>query len=65
MSDKKLTVHEENRFILWNHIMTSEVKLGRTSFEVTSRMGNEANSFKEIVSTVTERAIHKADKNAG
>jgi hypothetical protein len=65
MSGKKLTVYEENRFILWNHIMTSEVKLGRTSFEVTSRMGNEANSFKEIVSTVTEREIRKANKNAG
>lgn len=65
MSDKKLTVHEENRFILWNHIMTSEVRLGRTSFEVTSRMDNEANSFKEIVSMVTEREIHKADKNVG
>ena len=65
MSGKKLTVHEESRFILWNHIMTSEVKLGRTSFEVTSRMGNEANSFKEVVSTVTAREIRKADKNAG
>jgi hypothetical protein len=65
MSDKKLTVHEENRFILWNHIMTSEVKLGRTSFEVTSSMGNEANSFKDIVGKAAEREIRKADKNAG
>ena len=64
MSDKKLTVHEENRFILWNHIMTSEVKVGRTSFEVTSRMGNEANSFKEVVSKVTEQEIRHWDKDA-
>lgn len=65
MSDKKLTVHEENRFILWNHIMVSEVRLGRTSFDVTSRMGNETNSFKDIVEKAAERAIRKADKNIG
>ena len=65
MSDKKLTVHEENRFVLWDHIMTSEVKLGRTVFDVISRMGNESNSFKDIVGKAAEREIRKADKNAG
>ena len=64
MSDKKLTVHEESRFVLWNHMMTSEVKVGRTVFDVTSRMGNEANSFKEVVSKVAEQEIRRSDKDA-
>ena len=65
MSDKKLTVREERRFVLGNHMMASELKLGRTVFDVTSKMSNEANSFKDIVRNVAEREIHKADKNAG
>ncbi len=65
MSDKKLTVQEERRFVLGDRLMASELKLGRTVFDVTSKMSNEANSFKDIVQKVTEREIHKADKNAG
>lgn len=65
MSKKELTVQEENRFVLGGHIMTSEVKLGRTMFDVTSRMTNEANSFKDIIRKVTEREIRRSDKDAG
>ena len=65
MSEEKLTVQEERRFVLGDRQMASEVKLGRTMFNVTSRMANEANSFKDIVRKVAEREIHKADKNAG
>lgn len=65
MKDKKLTVQEETRFILWNHVMTSEVKLGRTVFNVTSRMGSEANSFKDVIRRIAERQISRINKNAG
>ena len=65
MNDKKLTVHEETRFVLWSHIMASEVKLGRTVFNVTSRMGNEANSFKDVIRRIAERQIKRINKNAG
>ncbi len=65
MSDIDLKVQEERRFVLGGRLMASEVKLGRTVFNVTSRMTNEANSFKDIVKKVAEREIHKADKNAG
>ncbi len=65
MSDKKLTVQEERRFVLGDRLMTSEVKLGRTIFDVTSKMGNEANSFKDIVKKVAEREVRRSDKDAG
>ena len=65
VSDKKLTVREERRFVLGNRMMASEVKLGRTLFIVTSRMVNEANSFKSIVKKVAEREIRRSDKDAG
>ena len=65
VSDKDLMVQEERRFVLGGRLMASEVKLGRTMFNVTSRMTNEANSFSDIVQKVAEREIHKADKNAG
>ena len=65
MSDKSLKVQEEKRFVLGNRLMTSEVKLGRTVFDVTSRMGNEANSFKDIVRKVTAREVRRLDKDAG
>jgi hypothetical protein len=65
VSDKKLTIREERRFVLGNRMMASEVKLGRTLFEVTSRMTNEDNSFKNIVRKVAEREIRRSDKDAG
>ena len=65
MSDKKLKVREERRFVLGNRMMASEVKLGRTLFIVTSRMTNEANSFKAIVRKIAEREIRRSDKDAG
>lgn len=65
MSDKKLTVREERRFVLGGRLMVSEVKLGRTVFDVTSRITNDANSFKDIVKKVAEREIRRSDKDAG
>ena len=65
MIDKNLKVQEESRFVIGNRTMASEVKLGRTVFDVTSRMGNEANSFKDIVQKVAEREIHRLDNDAG
>lgn len=65
MNQKEFSVQEENRFVLGNRMMASEVTLGCTVFEVTSRMGNEANSFKDIVKKVTEREIRRSDKDAG
>jgi hypothetical protein len=63
--DKDFKVWEKRRFVLGNRMMASEVKLGCTVFDVTSRMTNEANDFKDMVRKVAEREIHKADKNAG
>lgn len=65
MSKKELSVQEKNRFVLGNRMMASEVKLGRTLFEITSKMTNEANSFKAIVKKVAEREICRTDKDAG
>lgn len=65
MNKNEFSVQEENRFVLGNHLMTSEVKLGRTAFNVTSRMSNEANSFKDIVKKVAAREICQSDKDAG
>ena len=68
MSDialQKFTVQEKNRFVLWDNMMASEVKLGRTVFDVTSRMTNEANNFKDVVKRVAEREIRRADRNTG
>lgn len=61
MNQKEFSVQEENRFVLGNRMMASEVKLGRTVFDVTSRMGNEANSFKDVVRKVTERELRCLD----
>lgn len=65
MSKKELSVKEENRYILGGRLMASEVKLGRTVFDVTSRMGNETNSFKDIVEKAAERELRRLDKNTG
>ena len=65
MIDKNSKIREESRFVLGNRMVASEVKLGRTVFDVTSRMGNEANSFEDIVQKVAEREIHRLDKDAG
>lgn len=65
VSDKKLTVREERRFVLGNRMIASEVKLGRTLFIVTSRMANETSSFKDIVRKIAEREIRRSDQDAG
>lgn len=65
MIKKELSVQEKNRFVLGNRMMASEVRLGRTIFDVTSKLTNEANNFKDIVKKVAEREICRVDKDAG
>ena len=65
MNNKEFSVQEEYRFVLGNHLMTSEVRLGRTVFDVTSKMSNEANDFKDTVKKIVESEICQSDKDAG
>ena len=65
LSDSELAVQEESRFVLWKDKMTSEVKIGKTLFDVSSNLGHDANQFKDIISRIIQRQIERNDKNAG
>ncbi len=58
-------VQEECRFILWDNMMESEIRIGRTLFEVSSRFKNDDAQFKDAIEKVTERRIRLIDKEAG
>ena len=65
LNDNEIVVQEQSRFILWKDKMASEVKIGKTLFDVSSILGNNANRFKDVISRIAQRQIERNDKNAG
>ena len=61
----KTELQEEHRFILWNNMMESEIRIGRTLFEVSSRFKNDDAQFKDAIGKITERRIRLIDRQAG
>jgi len=59
MKEKKLKIEEQARFALLNNLIASEVKVGRTLFEVSSDMANEDKSFKDVIGSIVEHQINK------
>ena len=65
MEDKKIELKEQTRFSLINNIVASEVKIGKTLFQVSSGMANEEKSFKDAIRNLTEYQVSKISTTAG
>ena len=61
----KTELQEECRFILWGNMMESEIRIGRTLFEVSSRFKNGNAQFKDAIGKITECRIRLIDRQAG
>jgi len=63
--EKKLELIEKARFVLWDNMVVSEVRIGRTLFEVTSLVENKDNTYKDIIGRITARQINRINQDAG
>ena len=45
--------------------MASDIRIGRTLFEVSSSMTNNDNCFKDIIGHIAERRIKEINNQAG
>ena len=61
----KTELQEECRFILWDNMMESEIRIGRTLFEVSSRFKNDDAQFKDAIGKITARRIRLIARQAG
>ena len=59
----KLT--EECRFVIWDNMMESEVKIGRTLFEISSRFKDNSTKLKDVIEKVTEHTINRLNIQVG
>jgi hypothetical protein len=59
MENNEVKIEEETRFVIFNHLMASDIKIGRTVFEVPSSMTNSNNCFKDVIGHIAERQINK------
>jgi hypothetical protein len=65
MSNKEIEISEQSRFVLLNNIVASEVRIGKTLFDISSDMANEDNSFKAVIGRIAEHQIDRISKTAG
>ena len=61
----ELKTEEESRFVILGNLMASDVRIGRTLFEVSSSMTNNDNCFKDIIGHIAERRIKEINNQAG
>ncbi len=65
MENNEVKIDEETRFVIFDHLMASDIRIGRTLFEVSSSMTNSNNCFKDIIGHIAERRIEDINKMAG
>ena len=59
MENNEVKIEEETRFVIFENLMSSEIWIGRTLFEVSSSMTNSNNCFKDVIGHIAERQINK------
>ena len=65
MSNNETKISEQSRFVLLNNVIASEVKIGKTIFEISSNLSNDNNSFESVVARIAEHQIDQISKSAG
>ncbi len=63
--DNKNELQEERRFVLQKSMMESELRIGRTLFNVSSRFKDTDTQFKDVIEKVTKRKINLLDRQTG
>jgi len=58
-----MTVEEQARFILMGGVMYSEVKIGKTSFEVVSHFNEQSNKFNEVFEKIILNNLVKLENS--
>ncbi len=65
MKNNEVKIKEKTRFVIFNNLMASDIRIGRTLFEVSSSMTNNDNCFKDIIGHIAERRIKEINNQAG
>jgi len=64
MNKEQLKAKEQYRNTVLKNEMASEVQVGKTLFRVSSVLRQDGNSFKDVVSRITQRQVEKINKDA-
>lgn len=58
-----MTVEEQVRFVLMGGVIYSEVKIGKTSFEVVSHFNEQSNKFDEVFKKIIFNNLVKLENS--